>query len=413
MPVPEEARSVAVVGLPLVVVTLTFLFMALGVLAVGVRTWVRLRLNSFGLDDGTIVLALLTFIADAAFTLHGARVGVGTRNAGLNAWLTVESNKWYLFWILAYLSGMVVLKTSVCTTLLRILPPSMTVFRACVYGLIVVSWAAWCVSFLGVLLLCRPLEASWRPELVAEGKGECGGQDVMVAISQTVTVASVLTDTGCALLPGIMLWKTQMAKTSKLEVFALVSIASIASVATIARAPFLSHYDDPTNDLMYYCGYMVLFSNVETGIGLFASSLPSMRRAYLILVKHEGPGSGSSGGHNSSGLSGGRQPNNSGIITIGGSGGAIVGNNNKSKSSRIRTRFINPTDLGQSEAHIDGGGDWERLHDDGSDKGILVPQHDKTNIRVDQSYAVEMHPVSSPRERGGDNNNNSNRHDRP
>ncbi|KAK8115559.1 hypothetical protein PG984_012061 [Apiospora sp. TS-2023a] len=388
MAAPEEARSVAVVGLPLVVVTLTFFFMALGVVAVGVRTWIRLRMNSFGLDDAMVVFTLLTFIVVAAFTLHGANVGVGTRNAGLNAWLTIESSKWYLFWILVYLSGMVVLKTSVCTTLLRILPPTMTAFRACVYVLIFVSWAAWCVSFLGVLLLCRPVEASWRPSLVAEGKAKCGGQDVMVAISQTVTVASVLTDTGCALLPGIMLWKTQMAKTSKLEVFALVSIASIASFATIARAPFLSHYDDPTNDLMYYCGYMVLFSNVETGIGLFASSLPSIRRAYFIVIKKDGA-NGSSGPSNP-------QHDNSGIVTIGGSGGVPGGNNSsKSKSSRVRNRFVNPTDLGQSEAHVDGGGDWERLHDDGSDKGILVPQHDTTNIRVDQSYAVEMHPVES------------------
>lgn len=123
--------------------------------------------------------------------------------------------------------GMVALKMLVCTTLLRILPSSMTAFRACVWALIFVSWAAWCVSFLGVLLLCRPVEASWRPSLVAEGKAKCGGQDVMVAISQTVTVVSVLTDTACALLPGIMLWKTQIAKTSKLEVFALVSIASM------------------------------------------------------------------------------------------------------------------------------------------------------------------------------------------
>ncbi|KAK8085781.1 hypothetical protein PG997_007052 [Apiospora hydei] len=365
MAAPEDARSVALVGLPLVVVALTFLFMALGAVAVGIRTYIRLRLKSFGLDDAMVVFAMITFVVVAAFTLHGANMGVGTRDAGLNAWLAVESSKWYLFWILVYLSGMVVLKTSVCTTLLRILPPSMTAFRACVWVLIFVSWAAWC--------------------------------DVMVAISQTVTVASVLTDTGCALLPGIMLWKTQMAKTSKLEVFALVSIASIASVATIARAPFLSHYADPTNDLTYYEGYMVLFSNVETGIGLFASSLPSIRRAYLIFIKPEGQ-DGSSGGGGSGASDSKHHQGNAGIITIGGSGGGMPGasgRRSQPKSSRSRSRFINPTDLGQSEAHIDGGGEWERLGDDGSDKGILIPHSNDKGIRVDQSYAVEMHPVPS------------------
>lgn len=81
----------AVVGLPLVVVTLTFLFMALGVVAVTVRTWIRLRLKSFGMDDAMVVFTLLTFIVDVAFTLHGANVGVGTRNA----YLTIDSSKWY------------------------------------------------------------------------------------------------------------------------------------------------------------------------------------------------------------------------------------------------------------------------------------------------------------------------------
>lgn len=90
---------------------------------------------------------------------------------------------------------------------------------------------------------------------------------------------------------------------------------------------------------------MVLFSNVETDVGLRVSSLPSIRRVYLFLVKHEGPGSGSS--------------------------------------------------------------DWERLPDDSSDKGILVPQHDKTNIRAGHSYAVEMQPVPSPHERSGNNNSNN------
>lgn len=171
-------------------------------------------------------------------------------------------------------------------------------------------------------------------------------------------------------------------------------------MATIARAPFLSHYADPNNDLMYYCGYMVLFPNVETGIGLFVFSLPSLRRAYLILIKREGA---DGSGHGSSGPSNTTQHGNTGIVTIGGNGRIMMsgGGNSKTKSSRVRNRFINPTELGQSEAHVDGGGDWERLGDDGSDKGILVPQHDKTNIRVDQSYVVEMHPVPS---REGHNN---------
>lgn len=154
-------------------------------------------------------------------------VGIGTNNSGLNAWMQVEAEKYYVIWILVYLTGLVVIKWSICVTLSRILPPAHGKMRISVWCLMGLSLASWCVSFFGVLLLCRPVQATWDKTLIANGKGECGDSSHMVGISQTVTVASVLTDLGCTVLPGILMFKSNMMKSSKFEAFGLLSIASM------------------------------------------------------------------------------------------------------------------------------------------------------------------------------------------
>ncbi|KAK8015149.1 hypothetical protein PG990_008445 [Apiospora arundinis] len=93
--------------------------------------------------------------------------------------------------------------------------------------------------------------------------------------------------------------------------------------ATIAHAPLLPHYDDPAddNDPMSYCGSMAPLSSVETGIDLFASSLPSIRRARHLMAKPEGRDDSTGG----SGPSDGHHQGNTGTMAIGRIGGLVCG----------------------------------------------------------------------------------------
>lgn len=152
-----------------------------------------------------------------------------------------------------------------------------------------------------------------------------------------------------------------------------------ASVATIIRAPYFARYATPEDNLSYWCGFMVLFSNIEIGIGLFASSLPSVRRVYRSTMKqdHSLPESSKSQSHQ--------------LSTFGGSG-------LYAKGSSAR-RGHNDTVIGADGSKGQGyrPGDWERLTDEGSDKGILVDdhtpstdfkEHGKGQIRVNQTFEV-------------------------
>lgn len=128
-----------------------------------------------------------------------------------------------------------------------------------------------------------------------------------------------------------------------------------------------------------------MFSNIETGIGCFASSLPSIRRLYYLVRKPE---------HSSEPS----QPQNSdNIITIGGSG-MVKGKGKKAKLSTFGSvyTYTNTTVRGEPEVHSEGGqGDWERLTDERSDKGFLVCEPENKTIATDCTYAVELHSVES------------------
>lgn len=140
------------------------------------------------------------------------------------------------------------------------------------------------------------------------------------------------------------------------------------------------------NALLDYIGFIVLFSNIETGVGCVASCLPAMRRLYMRFTKQETSENKSS---NPQGIG-------SGITTIGGGGGG--------SSRKQRGIFASATDRSVNLTTVQanggaGGGDWEQLHDGDSDEVPLSPWKKPTgskppeDIRMDYTYAVELEPV--------------------
>lgn len=104
---------------------------------------------------------------------------------------------------------------------------TMRYFRIAVYTLLVITIATWITTFVGILLLCRPVSANWDASLVMTGKGECASMDSMIALSYTSTASTILTDMACAVLPAFLLWDMQMALRNKILVGVLLSFASL------------------------------------------------------------------------------------------------------------------------------------------------------------------------------------------
>lgn len=169
----------------------------------------------------------ITYAADTCLAVYAATVGVGTVNARLNAWMQMEAMKYYTIWILVYVTGLAQVKSSICMMMWRIGSVRREV-RLTLYVLLGLVWASFLVSLVGVLLYCSPVAANWDPRiLAADPRARCASVAAMIALSHTATVTTLITDIGCAVLPGVLLWKANMKPRAKVEVFALLSIASV------------------------------------------------------------------------------------------------------------------------------------------------------------------------------------------
>jgi hypothetical protein len=128
------------------------------------------------------------------------------------------------------------------------------------------------------------------------------------------------------------------------------------------RIPFVNKFESQTN-LPFWVAHIVLCSNVETGIGCFASSIPALRH----FSQH--------------GREGSSDPNSkrraSTTITAG------------AGSARMKGR--DHTDISFSLSTVGHGRDkdaWERINDGASDKST-APMNDK-RIYAERTYTVDV-----------------------
>ncbi|KAH6646008.1 hypothetical protein BKA67DRAFT_541001 [Truncatella angustata] len=351
-------------GLAIVATSITLGIISLVV--VSLRAFVRFRENVFGWDDGLMAGGLVLFLVDVALACVGACRGLGKENSDLNAFMQVEATKYLMIWMLVYVNALVLIKCSICVTMYRIAGVTKS-YRIAIWTLLAIIIGNYLTTFIGILSLCQPVEANWNTSLIAEGRATCAGMSAMIGLSYTSTACSIATDLACAVLPGVILWRTQMKLSTKISVTILLSFGSLASISTIIRTPTIEAYRNPTDNLIAHVGKIVLYSNIESAIGLIAGSLPSLRRLIVTKVIK------------SSGKDSTLNPP-LGLVTFGGSAQATSGGR-----SRART-FKSNTENGVSIAavHAHGNGDWRRLGDD-SDK-----EESLRGIRAEYTYEVEM-----------------------
>ncbi|KAK1984928.1 hypothetical protein LZ30DRAFT_406463 [Colletotrichum cereale] len=340
----------------------------LSLIVVGLRTHQRLRSGNFSLDDGLMIFGLVVYIVDVVLACLGAKSGLGTRNEHLNPTMMVESIKYLMIWMLLYITALCAIKASICFTTLRI-ATTMPKLRVAVYALLGLTIATFFTTFIGVLLLCRPVEANWNQALIKEGRGECSSVTSMLGLSYTSTAATIATDLACAVLPAIILWQTQMKLSTKIVVSTILSFGSFASICTMIRTPYIDNYNRPFDDFSYHIGNIPLWSNIETAVGLVAGSLPALRQLVTRNVSTRGASKGTEG-------SAGLHPSSAGLVTIGGSGGT--------SKSKVRKGLKSNFEIDDEQ------GNWTRLDEDtASDKESTVPIR---GIRKETTYEVEMSP---------------------
>jgi hypothetical protein len=369
------ARIITPDGLPLTIIILSCIFLGLSIVLVSLRTYIRLTKGTFGLDDAFVASGCVVYTAVVGLAIYGCLVGLGRLEKDLNAWQHSEAMKYYIIWILMYVVGLALVKSSVCITIQRIASTKKSLVYT-VWALLAVTWASFLITFLGTLLYCRPVRTIWTLALISSHEGTCAPVETFVIIGHVATVSTIATDLALVVVPAVMLWNTQMKRQAKIQAFGLLSFASIASVITMVRIPYVNKFGG-MKDLQFWVAHTMLCSNIETGIGCIASSVPSLRH---FLRRN---GDGSSGPSKRSGT--GTQ-----LVTVGGS----------RQQRRIRDSFRNPTDIGFSLSTVHHGrvdDNWERLDGDSDKSDAPI---DPKRIYAERSYAVDIESDSEARKNG-------------
>lgn len=293
-------------GLAIVILVFSIFFAVMSLVVVSLRIWIRARGNILGWDDGLMGGGLLLFLASAGLASYATFEGLGVPVSDIDSEMRVVGQKvgfspkslkswscanmsiqYVMIWQLFYVLSLILIKNSICMTLLRIAVNKF--HKWALYITMGLSTAIGLVGFIGMLSVCKPITGQWET-----GTGECAPRSTTISLHYLISAGAIVTDWSCAIIPALILWNAQMKRNVKMSVGIVLGLGSLASLSTFARLPYLRYYGDQNNFLCKLpyrkrqiirtngkvidkVGNIVLWSVFEGGIGLIAGSLPMLR----------------------------------------------------------------------------------------------------------------------------------------
>ncbi|KAM0546228.1 hypothetical protein ACHAPJ_011014 [Fusarium lateritium] len=321
MALDATATSVEPTGLGRTLLAVTIFFLIPTTIIIVLRCWVRLRYKIFGVDDGLMLIGWMLYVAVSGIVARSTYAGLGTKDTDLNAYLQNDGRKFLWRFQVTYCISLLFLKSSICVTLLRIAVAKP--HRIIMWATLTFAMLSTTTVIIGLFLVCRPISTAW---------GHKG---------------TLVTDWICAILPIFMLYKSNMKRATKFSVGVILGLAALASLCTIIRLPYVKYYTIIPNYL-YNVANIVVWSIVESGIGIMAGSLPSLRKLVSSRFHFD------SSSNNSPAQ----------ITPFSGTNRAIITSNSASAPRR-------PNKAGAS-ALGEGEGEWEQLDDAASSQKIYV-----------------------------------------
>ncbi|RYP91723.1 hypothetical protein DL770_002164 [Monosporascus sp. CRB-9-2] len=204
-------------------------------LRIWVRAWMLKDNNGWGLDDTLAVMGFIPYAVFCVYAIFGAYYGLGTLDKDLNRFLTMRGTEYMLYCQLTIAISVGFIKASIAVTV---------------------------------------MPARWNPDL-----GTCSGYDILVLGSYAFSWVMIASDLACAVIPYLIVRNLEMPWRSRYSITIILGIGVLASVACAVRIPYFSYYTK-TENALYGLGYVILWSGVESAIGIIAGSLPLLRKLF-------------------------------------------------------------------------------------------------------------------------------------
>ncbi|KAJ5179966.1 hypothetical protein N7492_003176 [Penicillium capsulatum] len=248
-------------------------FFILSFITVGARCWVRLRLvRAFGWDDATMVAALALNLAFTICCVIGYEYGLGRKLDYFDTRPQDFRHALLAWWLgqLFYVMACIVVKLSIIIALLRI--AYCRTHRWVLYTAMLVSAAVGIVFFFCSMFQCSPVSFFWGR---SDPDGQCLPAGGILAVAYIYSVGAAVTDLTIGIFPIFLLSNLFMDRRSKIAIIAILSLGCAAGIAVIVRIPFIHHIKDA--EFLHNTSSISILSNIETGLGITAGSLPVLR----------------------------------------------------------------------------------------------------------------------------------------
>ncbi|KAI2467816.1 hypothetical protein F4781DRAFT_423105 [Annulohypoxylon bovei var. microspora] len=339
-----EGFAATVVRVQIALIVLTTILIGLRLWA---RGWIFRDMKIWGWDDTLALLSYATFVPSCIFVILGCQYGLATPDAQLTDSLKARATYYMGYWQMHYAVSSNLVKAGIAVALLR-LTTTKKVFRFIILG-ILISTPVFTVAVLIVLIsTCVPLGSQWDLAL-----GSCRVHTVMAYLSYIFTAFTIILDWACAVIPYLLLKDLEMRRRVKVSLIVVLAFGSLGGVCAIVRLPYLKYYLIE-EDQLYYFANIILWSNVENGIGIIAAALPPIRKLFRYY--------GTTKSRSTTGNKGGA------LKTIGGT--PLTKQTVSTQLKHLSPRNTRNSRL--SELGSQGSGPWNRLDGDSSSKENMI-----------------------------------------
>ncbi|PQE18291.1 integral membrane protein [Rutstroemia sp. NJR-2017a WRK4] len=261
-----------------VVYAVTSILLAIGILAVALRCYVRIVIaKCFGRDDYMIILTLVlltTFLGlliagDACiYKMLSAGAGYHMKSLPEPELSALAIVKWNTIYQVINVLGAFFTKLSIAFFILRLQnTATLTLLIWLILTPLALSTIVLCFV---VLLQCIPLVGLWTPMIPSH----CISSQVPLNTSYVQSGFAIITDVFLTASPIVILWKVQISSAKKLAICGLMSLGLMATVANALRNAFIPNLKE--SDITYTIVPILLVADLEFNLGVIAACIPTL-----------------------------------------------------------------------------------------------------------------------------------------
>lgn len=255
----------------------------LTVIAVSLRCYTMVAiLKRFMVEDWLAVVTCLFQVAFCTFVLLGVSHGLGAHVEHVPVDQRPKALVWKWAGQVAYIVVSTMVKFVVGIFLLRLCVNNGWQ-RITIWVLLILVGLFNAFYVFIAIFQCQPVAFYWwRYTTNPPVTGKCNGHALATIPTYIAVLLGIAGDLILALLPITLIKKARLDKKTKISVVCVLSLGSLASVATIARIPYAQQLlSNP--DYLYNFTDLAIWSIVECGIAITASSLATLRPLFVKL----------------------------------------------------------------------------------------------------------------------------------